>query len=420
MNGPLILFISTCIGLVIWGILKKERVLQFPFFMGAIFISFLVPQAISLVNFPGVVPSHSIDRILIYGSLCVAMCWLGYLPKLYFLPRYQRVLSSRRLVRAAVALAIFGTVCFLMIGTVVPRPTSSQWTGPATILFFFSQTTWIGSIILLLIGLAKRKIIYIVLAHAGLLPLIASVLEQGRRTETATLLVMLAVAFFFSYRIIPPRWLSLLAIFLTMALIPLFAIMRGDVWEALFSRSLTLADLRFALDSLLSNESILELRNAALTVEAAQSTGKFGFGSGLWNRIIFQYVPGQLVGYELKDSLYIQLSDYDLEELFRYVAPTGSTFTGLGDSFREFSYFGCLVFAGMAYWFKHLWVLSTRYNNFYSQVLYISLVIPALLSVTHGIGRFTQDIIFRLIVVGAVIKYAQLKKSDADADGNTC
>jgi hypothetical protein len=386
--------------------------------MGAIFISFLAPQAISLVRFPGVVPPQSIDRILIYGSICVAMCWLGYWPKLYFLPRQQRVLSSRRLVRAAVALSIFGTACFLMIGTVVPRPTSSQWTGPATILFFFSQTTWIGAIILLLIGLANRKMVYIVLAHAGLLPLIASVLEQGRRSETATLFVMLAVAFFFSYRITPPRWLSLLAIFLTMALIPLFAIMRGEVWEALFSRSLTLADLKLALDNLLTNESILELRNAALTAEAVQSTGEFGFGSGLWNRIIFQYVPGQLVGYELKDSLYIQLSDYDLEDLFRYVAPTGSTFTGLGDSFREFSYFGCLIFAGMAYWFKHLWTLSTRYNNFYSQVLYISMVTPALLSVTHGIGRFTQDIIFRLIVVGAVIQYAQLRKSDGNANGS--
>jgi hypothetical protein len=35
MNGPLILFIGTCVGLVGWGILKKERVLQFPLFYGS-------------------------------------------------------------------------------------------------------------------------------------------------------------------------------------------------------------------------------------------------------------------------------------------------------------------------------------------------------------------------------------------------
>lgn len=410
MHGPLILFIASCLSLIAWGTLKRERVLEFPFFMGAIFTSFLAPQAISLVNFPGVVSPQSINRILIYGSLCVTMCWLGYLPKLHFLPKQQYALSSRRLVRASVALSIFGTACFLMIGTVVPEPTSTQWSGPATILFFFSQATWISSTILLLLGLEKRKAIYLFLALIGLFPLVASVFEKGRRTETATLFIMLAVAIFFVHKIVPPRWLSLLTIFLVMALIPLFALMRGDVWDALFSRTLAFSDLKLALDNLLIKESILELRNAALTAEAVQGTEQFGFGSGFWNRVIFQYVPGQLVGYDFKNSLYIQWSNYSLEDLFRYVTPTGSTLTGLGDSFQEFSYLGCLLFAGIAYWFKHLWVLAVRYNSFYAQVFYINLVTPALLSVTHGIGRFVQDVIFRLLIVGLVFQYARLSK----------
>ena len=45
----LYLFIATCAGLLLWGLFRIERVYQYPFFMGSIFISFITPQAFVLL-----------------------------------------------------------------------------------------------------------------------------------------------------------------------------------------------------------------------------------------------------------------------------------------------------------------------------------------------------------------------------------
>ena len=48
------LLVIVCLGLFVWGLIRIERIYQYPFFMGAIFLSFLVPQAFALVNNPAV------------------------------------------------------------------------------------------------------------------------------------------------------------------------------------------------------------------------------------------------------------------------------------------------------------------------------------------------------------------------------
>jgi hypothetical protein len=412
-NIWVICLIGLCIALLMWGLVKRDRVLQYPFFMGGIFLSFLVPQAIALSNNPGVVSPQAVDRILIYSCLCVAMCWLGYLfkPKLKWLTRMNVSINPKKLTQAAWALILFGRVCSLLVGQITIQTTGAgTWTGPATILLFFSQTSLIGAAILLIVALAYRYRPWVNLLGVGiaLWPTLFAVIEYGRRQPTATVLIIIGLGLYFTRNITPPRWLVLGIIISSAFMIPLIAQLRGGFWDALFVGNLSINDFRLAFEDLLEGQ-ILELRNAALIAEAASQTDQYGYGTGFWNSIVFQYVPGQLVGYDLKESFYINLTNFSLTDLFGYENPTGTTLTGVGDSFQEFSYFGCLIFALIAYWFKNLWAAAVFFRSVYSQILYIGLISPALVGLTHGIGRFLQEAIFQLLIVTIVTWYAREK-----------
>ncbi|MGY6529659.1 MAG: hypothetical protein ACXITR_06985 [Cyanobacterium sp.] len=46
----LFIFITICGAIVGWSIIRLERIYQFPFFMASVFLSFIIPQAIAIVN----------------------------------------------------------------------------------------------------------------------------------------------------------------------------------------------------------------------------------------------------------------------------------------------------------------------------------------------------------------------------------
>jgi len=79
------LLVIICLGLLGWGFIRIERIYQYPFFMGAIFLSFLVPQAFALVENPGQLDQESLERVLLMSSLCAAACWVGYQGKPNFI-----------------------------------------------------------------------------------------------------------------------------------------------------------------------------------------------------------------------------------------------------------------------------------------------------------------------------------------------
>jgi hypothetical protein len=405
------LFIASCLWLLIWGMLKPDRVLQYPFFMGAIFFAFLVPQATALLNNPGAAPLISVYRILIYGALCAIMCSIGYRfkPKEQWLAKLDGVINPKRLFYSGLFLAAFGTLCQLSLGVITIQTTSSGiWTGPATIIYLLASTIWPGISVLLLYGLYWRKPSSLILAALAASTILPAIIDSGRRQTTATLVILLCLGLFFTRRIIPPRFLVLLVIFITTFLILLFAQMRGGFWNSLFTGELVLEDFRNAYAGLQEGK-ILELRNAALITEYAELTGQYGYGTGFWNDIVFQYVPAQWFGRAFKDSLYLRLTRTNFQDLFYYQRPTGTTSTGLGDSFAEFSYFGCFIFGFIGYFFKHLWISAVYRTSIYSQILYMGLVSSALIAVTHGIGRFINEAIFQFICLLFIIRFSREK-----------
>ena len=191
---------------------------------------------------------------------------------------------------------------------------------------------------------------------------------------------------YFRKGLLPGRIAALAIIVLVAFLIPVFAEVRQGFWSSIFHGHFDAIPFQQTMDKLLKGK-ILELRNAA-AVQAATYTATYGYGTGYWDALVFRYVPGQLVGFDLKNSLQFKWGDNGWESI-GYSFPTGTTYTAIGDTFQQFSYFGCLYFWLQGYLFKNLWVLALR-KSLIAQTAYAALLPIAIVGVTMASVWFIQ------------------------------
>lgn len=407
------LLIIICICLLGWGLIRIERVYQYPFFMGSIFVSFLLPQVFALINNPGLVTQDALERVLLMSCLCAAACWIGYTmkPNTKFLKKFNIIIDERKLFRAGIVLMLQGYLFnFLLSIITIQRTSNGTWTGPATIYVFLAQVINIAFGIFLLQTLKRPKVINIILTILAGLPVVQSIFV-GRRQPTMTFIIIVGLSFWLVFRYVPPRAAVITAVVLLAFIIPVVGSLRSHFWDLVFSGNwqevLSASQRAFETQQ---KGHILELRNAAFIADATEKTGLYGYGSGWWDSIVFQYVPGQIVGYDFKQSLQFNLITRGLlNNLYGYTIPTGSTNTGIGDSFSEFGYFGSLSFALIAYGFKNLWISAVYQKSIFSSLLYMGLVSPAMVGLTHGIGRFWQEAIFQVFFVSLTVYYSRAK-----------
>ena len=409
----LYLFIIACMGLILWGLVRLERAYQYPFLMGSIFISFIIPQAFVLIKNPEPATPEALQRLFFMSFLCALMCWLGYQfsPNQMWLSKLTVSVNEKKLFNAGVFLLAVGAVSkySFQFAAIETAGHSNGLTGTRTILWFFGRLLYIAFGIFLMEFLKRPTVQnFIFTGLAAYFPLI-DIVYGGRRQPAMTFLLIVGLCFWFIKRTIPPRWFFVAAIAAIIFLIPLFAANRSIVndtinqdWEAIETAS------ERATENL-QEQNYLELKNAAILMDAASRTGRYGFGTAYWDAAVFQFFPGQFFGRELKESLQLKLGLSHFKYLFGYYIVPGSTNTGIGDSFAEFDYFGCFIFAFIGYFYKHLWISANYHKSIFSRLLYIGLASPAMVTITHGTQRFVQEALFQLIFVGFVVHYARRK-----------
>lgn len=405
----LYLLIAICIGLLGWGLIRLERVYQYPFFMGSIFVSFILPQAIALINHPAPVSQQALERVLLMACLCAAMCWLGYQlpPNDSWLNKLDVSVNNKKLFRGGIIFVLIGYIsAFLIFQLPEADIKNTTWTGLVTIYTFFVGLVYPGFTIILLSTLKRPNIEKIILlAFASALP-IQTIILYGRREPTATFILTIGLSLYYFRQYVPPRWLVIAMIAIALLVIPLTSNYRSIATTGNWGQILDLQPVD-NLHSFIEKGQILELRNAALLMDASVKTGQYGYGTDYWNTLVFRFVPAQIVGHDLKNYLNIHPHYYQLKSLYNYSIPNGSTPTGIADSFIQFDYFGCLFFASLGFFLKNIWVSAVSRKSIFSQILYISLISPAMISVTHGTVGFPPDLLFYCIFLGALIVYSR-------------
>lgn len=347
------------------------------------------------------------------SCLCAIACWIGYENKVNrsWVNKLNIPIDHKKLRFAATVLMAQGLLFnFLLSRTTINMANNGNWTGIATIYLFFAQTINIAFAIFCLQALKRPTLPNILLTVVSALPLIGELIG-GRRQPTLTFIIILGLSLWLIKRVRPPRWLVIFALLLMFIIIPTLAELRGSLWSLLVSENWN--ELQISVQKALQSQgsgNILELRNASIAMDASDQLNLFGYGSGWWDSLVFQYVPAQILGTDFKNSLQFKLITPELlQRLYGYNYPTGTTFTGIGDAFKEFGYFGALVFAIIGYCFKHIWISAAHDESTFSRFLYMGLVSPAMLAVTHGVGWFLSGALFQVIYCGLVAYYCRAR-----------
>lgn len=401
----LYIFMALCISLIFWGFSSKNKIYQYPFFMGFTFTTFILPQAIALVDYPGAAPERAIRQVLFMACLCAFMCWLGYkipIPSSWI----QKPVLQLNPKRLKIGAAIYVGIGLFFWNLVYSRPEvaslSQHWSGIITVYIFFAQLLNIGFTILLIETIKKpTRANILLLAIAIFMPLYRAFLA-GRRTSIGFIFFSIALSVYFIRKHSIPRIFIIIAMFLATLVLFNIAEYRSFLMSGDLNVLMQINPIQ-NLQSLINqdgNKTTLELRNAALLIDSVNQSGKYEFGSDYWDILIFRWIPAQFFGSDFKENLQLNLGiDYESawRELYGYQRPRGSTATGIGDSFAQFDYFGSLVFGIFAVLFKYLWYRALYKRDYIAQVAYILLVTSSMTALTHRTTNFLPDLLYYIL-----------------------
>lgn len=404
------IFALACFLLVAATIIRPRLIYEYPYFMAVAFTVFILPQAYALYRneWGGIYGQTT----LLMCSLCLACCWVGYhrRPHPALLQKFNIPVDPSRFLHGGIALVLIGCYFTYKFAMLPEEEVADMLTGIGTVYLFFGGLVYPGFAICFYCALKQKRILpWVAAAVATIVPLQAAFF-YGRREPTVLFLLSLGLGLYFTKGKQAPRWAIITAILGATIAIPATSeyrsLAREDPLQA-FKEIDFAEEFRESLDP----DAISELKNATALIAATEASGNYEFGAGYWNRMIFRFVPAQFLGKEFKDSLMIggQLRDYGdfVEETLGFGLPPGSTVTGMGDSFNQFGYFGCLFFAAIGYLFKTLWAAANRSNGIVGQILYTQVATSAMRAVTHQTIDFFAGFIYGAIFIWAIAVYAK-------------
>lgn len=274
----------------------------------------------------------------------------------------------------------------------------SQWSGGGTIVAFFSTIRYLAFALTALHFFHRRSwLAFLMMAGNGLI-IVMIAFGEFRRTDLISLLVVLAGLFAFLRGRMPPLLITLasglsavVAVYAITDIRQVFgtALMDGESRLSLYTTGVLL-NINF-LESIADALKLSpDIQNGINIVSYAIETLDFRYGAELWNDMVWQYIPAQLVGDEVKTyfligeraSIYNVISNY-----FGYFQLTGTTRTGIGSAFLDFSLLGG-VFFGLMGWAMAKIFRRALSGDIISQAFYLALIPTVLVSFTHGYSFF--------------------------------
>ena len=349
-------------------------------------------------NYP--MPEDIALRGLTMTCLCVAMTWLGYhmKPSAALLDKLKCPTSDQRLFHVGAAYALVATYFFFMVRA-HPGATGSQWSGSVLRYLFFTGLSAPALAICTVYVLKKRTpwtMLFFALALVA--PLYA--VYVGRRGLTFMFLVTIGFSLYYVKGFKLPRWALLLALLVG-------TIHTLNIAEYRHLRTSGKLDLTQLLDMNIernlnraigkTKRGISETAYGYYIMDSVTRRGSYEFGAAFWNMLIVFYVPGQLVGYDLKKKLQINIGagDFtDMTERLRVDLNTGTTLTGIYSAYKQFWYFGSILFFLYGVMYRHLYALVLERRNTIIMALYPAMVIYGMYIVTHHVAYATTQFVF--------------------------
>jgi hypothetical protein len=373
------LMVITVLALLLWGFARGERMYQFPFLVGVITFAFILPQIPALADDP-FLPEGAYVKTIAFSIICLAMCWFGWSTKAKPFGFFRWDFDEKRLIIASYLLSIIGAYFYFKLSR-LPGDVSVgvQMSGAPVVWLFFARFMNYGLAIAALCLARRFSWMAVLIIGIDLMFYLDRIVVTGKRAEAVELVVIFALAFWFYRGWVLPRTIVLAGMVVGMFLMTSMSDYRdvtrahpGAVWE-----DIARIDIAANFDNLLKNGGP-EMRNAVLRIYNTEQAMEFDYGKFHWNRLVFNYVPAQLVGEKLKESLRFELPSMGRE----YNPLTGTTETGMADAFASFWYFGALKFFLLSYLVHRIWVSANK-GEMSAQLVYSLSIVPAMHAISH-------------------------------------
>jgi len=249
------------------------------------------------------------------------------------------------------------------------------------------------------------------------------ILSAVKRGPTAEFFIIVALAVWFARKKAIPRWIMIPGLIMGM-LLSTFNI--GEIRRPIMNGEFRLSDIQQIewnqdLKNVLSGDAEFivqagggELEAAAYYMDAIEKSGSYDWGTGYWNSLVNNTVPGQLFGDSFVRSLYVNVgrgwdATADPYAQFFYTRRTGLTTTGMTDSFGSFWYFGCIKFFVVAFIMSKLFLAANRGHRV-AQILCMVLSVHSLHAITHSTFWFYKFWPHMVLFLLPALLYARVKQ----------
>ena len=425
----LILLVALSVAMVAWGLLRRERILQYPTLAGATWLLYMVPQALGVLRNPTSVPAmaledRGLELALGMSILCALAGWLGYMhpwgrktAKRFNVAQYSRGRTLQAgLALLAVGLFGFHKLVSLTGGWVSFFSTEGsytlEWRGLPVAYVFFAGALFPALFLLLVSALAGRNLVGWVGAVAGALPLVASAVFLARRSQTVFLIMIVLLALMFVRRWAPPRSVAIVGMLVTAVVVVAageyrkYSPIGGDWGEIRY------LDPKGMVQSVVGGEGYSEFQFAVVQISATNRFREFGLGRGFYNTLVANWIPRLLVGDAVKESFFIEGPDYGQQTYaaYQWSPGYGSNPTGINNAFCEFWFFGALLYFGLGKGFRYLWDRAFIMRDFAAMLFYACLSPLAMTTIVGNLNGVPSDVLYVLIFALPAIFFARSPK----------
>ena len=407
-----ILLCGLCGGLVGWGLLRRERLLQFPFLAAWAVALQILPQLYALKSSNLPYPPEALSQVILMVFLCLGMTAIGYfMPRRKVDPLKWRF-DGHRLLLGATALVGIGQFFGFLIGRLPEEMTrAGPWSGTPVAYLFFVRLAPYGFAIALALFLRYRSTWAFLLLLPNTLSSLSLMVFYGRRTPTAEFFLALLCMLWFVWRWLPPRPVMIAGVLA----FGIFVVNISDYRHAViyedegrWQRVREIDYLGNLQPSSMVQDNAQEMLNALYYIDAVTKTRDFNYGLSLYNDLVDAYVPRQLVGERVKSSLRVPLSDPAFA-VYGFEPSIGSCQTGVAEAFLSFWYFGSLIFLAFGYVMRRCWD-GAMSGGLPAQVIYVSLVALYLGAYNGTIHNFTVPWIHLAVFLGPVLVWARVRQ----------
>lgn len=387
------------VALFIFGLRTKSGYLSYPTLVSAVFVGWVVPQLWSLLNTTDEIRSQYLFVLNVFALACLLAVYLGwraasFVRRDYVLPKACG-LSLKTLKATTIVGTAFTWVMWLILGEIdIDVADQGGWTGRSTIVYLFLNLKTIPLFLSILLFLVRRTPLTTILLILNLAIYAPLIFVYFRRRAMFELFMSLSLGLWFARGYAIPRTMVLpLVVIFSLVIFGTGELRKLAMGSTLSEWSMPtiteIASIDFwALTPFVREAATPELDNALSLVELSSKYGDTTYGATSWNRLVFQWVPAQLVGQDVKEALMFDLGTANRMFYLTYhdIRP-GSAPTAIGEAYLEFGMLGWVFFFLTAY-VMGLWWQKASKGNRYAQICYAIGIVPAVIMPTAYASYF--------------------------------